>query len=151
MGAGDSARDTAESLNPCGLLSVSAVCTSVSKGRTWVIWCKSFSHFAEQWPGALNISRYLWSLCYQNCTHKFPETPGGAGPPLAAPLLENQVVRGGLTKGTLKVKPECEEGASSAKTWGMVVQPEEAASAMALWHKGTGYVPRKMACLAEKE
>lgn len=94
-------------------------------------------------PGALNISRYLWSLCYQNCTHKFLETPGGAGPPLAAPLLENQVVRDGLTKETLKVKPECEEGASGAKTWGTVVQPEEAASTKALWHKGTGYVLQK--------
>lgn len=74
--------------------------------------------------GALDTSSSLWSLCYQNCTHKFPETPGRAGPPLAAPLLETQVVRDGLAKMVmvLKVGAECEEGASGAEIWERVIQ-----------------------------
>lgn len=73
--------------------------------------------FQSSGSGALDTSSSLWSLCYQNCTHKFPETPGRAGPPLAAPLLETQVVRDGLAKVMmLKVGAECEEGASGAKS-----------------------------------
>lgn len=47
-----------------------------------------------------------------------------------------QVARDGLTKERmLEVTPECEEGASGAEIWGRAFQPEEVASAQALWHK----------------
>ena len=51
------------------------------------------------------------------------------------------MVRDGFTKETvLKVRPVYEEGASGAKIWGRVVQPEEAAGANALQHKVPGCV-----------
>lgn len=68
--------------------------------------------------GGLDASGTLW-LCYQTVLAHF-QTPRGAGPPLAAPVLEAwrqlQVVGDGLTKEmTFKVRPEYEEGASGAK------------------------------------
>lgn len=86
---------------PAGLLSVTPASHTLQSGG----------------PGPVDTSSSLWSLGYQNGAHKFPETPGGARPPLAAPSPEAEVVRDGFTKETeLKVGPVCEEGASGANT-----------------------------------
>lgn len=63
------------------------------------------------------------------------------------------MVRDGLAKMVmlLKVGAECEEGGSGAKIWERVVQPVEAASVKALWHKELCVSSRKKADLAEEK